>query len=236
MLAPWKKSCDKPRQHIKKQKHHFADKGQSYVFSSSLVWMWELDHKEDWAPKNWCLWTVVLEKTFENPLDNKDIKPVNPKGNQPWRFIERTDAEGEVPTVWPPDVKSQLIGIDPDPGKDWDESRRRRWATEDKMVGWHHWLNGYKFEQAPGDSEQQGSLECCSPWGCKESEMTGRLNRLNRCSIRRTTFKTPCMSVSCFSFFVDPDTLMSSMYTFLEYLQVTDLIQFHWFKMTMRIF
>ena len=127
--------------------------------------MWELDHKEDWAPKNWCFWTVVLEKTFENPLDNKEIKPVNPKGNQPWIFIERTDAGGEVPIVWPPDVKSQLIGIDPDPGKYWDESRRRRWATEDEMVGWHHWLHGYKSEQTPEDSERQGSFGCCSPQG-----------------------------------------------------------------------
>ena len=167
MLAPWKKSYDKPRQHIKKQKHHFADKGQSYVFSSSLVWMWELDHKEDWAPKNWCFWTVVLDKTFENPLDSKEIKPVNPKGNQPWRFIETTDAEAEVPILWPPDVKSQLIGIDPDAGKDWDESRRRRGVTEDEMVGWHHWLNGCKSELTPEDRERQGRLGCRSPQGCR---------------------------------------------------------------------
>ena len=140
---------------------------KAMFFSSSLVWMWELDHKEDWAPKNWCFWTVVLDKTFENPLDNKEIKTVSPKGNQPWRFIERTDAEAEVPIVWPPDVRSQLIGIDPDAGKDWDETRRRRGATEDEMVGWHHWLNGCKSELTPEDRERQGSLGCRSPQGCR---------------------------------------------------------------------
>ena len=127
MLAPWKKSCDTPREHIKKQRHCFADKGlssQSYGFSSSHVWMWELDLKESWAPKNWCFWTVVLEKTFESPSDCKEIKPVNPKGNQSWIFIGRTDAEAEMPMLWPPDVKNWLIWKDPDAGKDW---RRRGW-------------------------------------------------------------------------------------------------------------
>ena len=110
--APWKKSYDKPKQHIKKQRHHFADKGsysQSYGFSSGHVWILELDHKENWAPKNWCFQTVVLEKTLESPLDCKEIKPVNPKGNQPWIFIGRTDVEAEAQILWPPDVKSQLI-------------------------------------------------------------------------------------------------------------------------------
>ena len=109
MLAPWKKSNDQPRQHIKKQRHYFAHKvpsRQSYGFSSSHVWIWELDHKEGWAPKNWCFWTVVLEKTLENPLYCKDIQPVNPKGNQFWIFIGRTDAEAEAPILWPPDAKS----------------------------------------------------------------------------------------------------------------------------------
>ena len=127
MLAPWKKSYDKPRQHIKKQRHHFADKGQysqSYGFSSSRVWMWELSHKEDWAPKNWCFQTVVLEKTLENPLDSKEIQPVNPKGNQPWIFFGRTDAEAEAPILWPPDVKSRLIGKDPDAEKDWGQEEK----------------------------------------------------------------------------------------------------------------
>ena len=120
-LAPWKKSYDKPRQRIKKQRHHFANKGlssQSYGFSSSHAWMWELDHKEDWALKNWCFWTVVLEKTLECPLDSKEIKPVNPKGNQPWTLFRRIDVEAETPILWPPDAKSWIIAIDPDAGKD----------------------------------------------------------------------------------------------------------------------
>ena len=113
MIAPWKNSYDKPRQHIKKQRHHFADKGpycQSYGFSSSHVWMWELDNKKGWALKNWCFWTVVLEKTLESPLDCKEIKWVNPKGNQPWIFTGRTDAETETPILWLPNAKSWLIG------------------------------------------------------------------------------------------------------------------------------
>ena len=108
-LAPWKKSYDKTRQHIKKQRHYFANKGpysQRYGFSSSHVWMWELEHKESWALKNWCFWTVVLEKTLQSPLDCKEIQLVNPKGNQSWIFVERTDAEAETPILWPPDVKN----------------------------------------------------------------------------------------------------------------------------------
>ena len=115
MLAPWKKSYDKPRQHIKKQSHYFADTGASsqiYGFSSSHVLMWELDHKKCWAPKNWCLWTVVLEKTLESPLDCKEIQPVHPKGDQSWVFTGRTDAEAETPVLWPLHVKSWLIGKD----------------------------------------------------------------------------------------------------------------------------
>ena len=126
--------------------------------------MRELDHKESGAPKNWCFQTVVLEKILESPLDFKEIKPVNPKGNQPWIFIWRTNAEPEAVILWPPDVKSQLIGKDPDAGKD---SVKEKGETEDEMVGWHHQLNGHEFEQAPGDSEGEGSLERCSPWGYK---------------------------------------------------------------------
>ena len=166
MLAPWKKSYDQPRQHIKKQRYYFANKvpaSQSYGFSSSHVWMWELDHKESWAQKNWCLWTVVLEKTLENPLDSK-IKPVNPKENQFWIFIGRTDADAEALITWPPDVENWLIRKDPDAGKDW-RFPEEKGATEDEMVGWHHWLNGHEFEQAPGVGDGQGSLICCSPWG-----------------------------------------------------------------------
>ena len=150
---------DKPRQHIKKQRHHFAKKdpySQSYGFSSSHVWMWELDYKESWAPKNWCFWTLVLKKTLESPLDCKEIKHVNPKGNQSWIFFGRTDAEAKVPVLWSPDEKSQLIGKDPDAGKDWRQEEKG--TTEDKMVGWHHWLNGHEFEQILGDGEGQESL------------------------------------------------------------------------------
>ena len=135
MLAPWKKINDQPRQHIKKQMHYFAKKSpsnQSYGFPSSLVWMWELDYRESWVTKNWCFWTVVLKKTSESPLDCKEIKPVNPKANQSWIFIGRTDAETEAPILWPPDAKSWLICEDPDAGKDW------RWeekgTTEDEIT------------------------------------------------------------------------------------------------------
>ena len=165
MLAPWKKSYDQPRQHIKKQRHYFGNKGpssQSYGFSSSHVWMWELDHKEGWALKNWCFWTVL--KTLESPLDFKGIKPVNPKGNQSWIFIRRTDAEAEAPMLWPPDAKSQLFRKDPDAGK------HRRWkekgTTEDEIVGLDYQLNGHEFEQTLGDNKGQGSLAWYSSWDC----------------------------------------------------------------------
>ena len=130
MLAPWKKSYDQPRQHIKKQRHYFVNKGpssQSYGFSSSRVWMWELDYKEGWAQKNWCLRIVVLEKTLESPLDCKEIKWVNPRGNQPWIFIGRIDTEAEAPILWPLDGKSQLIGKDSDTGK---IDGTRRWGGQ----------------------------------------------------------------------------------------------------------
>ena len=146
LLAPWKKSYDQPRQNIKKQRHYFANKGpssQSYVFSSSHVLMWELDYKESWVPKNWCFWTVVLEKTLESSLDCKEIKPVNPKGKQSWIFIGRTDAEAETSILWPPDAKNWLIGKDPDAGKDWRQEEQG--MTEDEIVGWHHQLNGHEF-------------------------------------------------------------------------------------------
>ena len=129
MLAPWKKSYDQTWQHIKKWRHHFAIKSlssHSYGFSSSHVWMWELDYKESWALKNWCFWTVVLEKTLVNPLDCKEIQSVHPKENQSWLFIGRTDAEAETPILWPPDGKNWLIGKDPDAGQDWRQERRVR--------------------------------------------------------------------------------------------------------------
>ena len=164
-------SYDKSRQHIRKQRHYFADKGlytQTYGFSSSHVHKWGMDHKEDWAPKTWCFQIVVLEKILNSPLDSKEIKSVNPKGNQPWIFSGRTDAE--VLILWPPDAKSILIGKDLDFEKDWEQEEKR--AAEDEMAGWHHRLNAHEFEQTPGDSEGQGSLACCSPWGHKELNTT----------------------------------------------------------------
>ena len=162
MPAPWKKSCDQPRQHIKKQRHYFANKGpssQSCDFSSSRVWMWELDYEESWVPKNWCFWTVVLEKILESPLDCKVIQLVNPKGNQSWIFIGRTDAEAKTPILWPPDVKDWLIWKDPAAGKDWRQEEKR--TTEDEMVAWNHQLYRYEVEQAPGVGDDgQGSLAC----------------------------------------------------------------------------
>ena len=132
-------------QHIKRQRHYFVHKGpssQGYGFSSGHVWMWELDSKESWAPKNWCFWTVVLEKTLESPLDCKEIQPVHPKGDQFWVFTGRTDVVAETSILWPPDAKSWLIGKDPDAGKDWGQEKG---TTEDEMVGWHHQLNGHGF-------------------------------------------------------------------------------------------
>ena len=175
MLTPWEKSYDQPRQQIKKQRHYLTNKGlsnQSYGFSSRHVWMWELDHKESWASKNWFFWTVVLEKTLESPLDWKETKAVNPKGNQSWVFIGRTDAE--APMLWPPNVKNWLTGKDPDTGKDW--RKEEKGTTEDEMVGWHHWLSGHEFQQALGLGDGQGGLACCSPGCHKESDMTEQLN------------------------------------------------------------
>ena len=145
-LTPWKESFDQPRQHVKKQRHCFANKGptsQSYGFSSSHVWMWELDYKESWMQKNWCFWTVVLEKTPESPLDCKEIQSFHPKADQSWVFIGRTDVEAETPILGPPDGKSWLIWKDPDAGKDWEQEEKG--MTEDEMVRWHHRLSGHEF-------------------------------------------------------------------------------------------
>ena len=143
-------------------------------FTYWLWQMWELDHKESWAPKNWCFWTVVLEKTLESPLDCKDIQPVHPKGNQSWIFIGRTDAEAKSPILWPPNVKNWLIGKDSDGGKDW--RREEKGTTEDEMAGWHHWLDGHGFEQALRVGDGQGILACCSSWDHKESDTTEKLS------------------------------------------------------------
>ena len=146
---------------------------KAMVFPVVLYGCESWDCKESWVLKNWCFWTVVLEKTLESPLDNKEIKLINPKGNQPWISIGRTDAEAGAPIFWPPDANSQLFGKDPDAGK--IEGKRRK-EKEDEMDRWHHWLNGREFEETQGDSEGQGSLVCYSSWGCKESDMTWRLN------------------------------------------------------------
>ena len=142
---------------IWKSRHYFANKGppsHCYSFSSSHIWMWELEHKESQALKNWCFWTVVLEKTPESPLDCKEIQPVHPKQDQSWVFIGRTDAEAEAAILWPPDAKNWLIGKDPDAGKDWRQEEKG--STEDEMVGWLHWLSGHESEQDPGDGDGQG--------------------------------------------------------------------------------
>ena len=179
MLAPWKENLDKPRQHIKKQRHYFADKDpycQSYDFSSSHVQMWELGHKEGWVhAKELMLLNCGAGEDSWEFLGQQRVKPVNPKGNQPRISIGRTEAE--APILWPPDVKSQLIGKDLDAGKDWGQEEKG--VTEDEMVVYHHWLSGHEFEQTPGDSRRQRSRACYSPWGQKESDMTQQLNKNN---------------------------------------------------------
>ena len=147
---------------------------QGYGFSNSHVWMWELDCEESWTSKNWCFWNVVLEKTLEGPLDCKDIKPVHPKGDQPWLFFGGNDAEAETPVLWPPHAKSWLIGKDSDAGRDWGQKEKR--TTEDEMAGWHHWLDACESEWTPGVGDGQGGLACCDSWGCKESDTTEQLN------------------------------------------------------------
>ena len=139
-----------------------------------LGWMWKLDYKESWAPKNWCFWTVVLEKTLESPLDYKEIQPVHPKGDQSWVFIGRSDVEAETPILWPPDTKSWLVGKDPHAGKNWGWEEKG--TTEDEMAWWHHWLNGHEYGWTPGVGDGQGGLVHCSPWGHKESDTTEQLS------------------------------------------------------------
>ena len=181
---------------ILQENGYFANKGpssQSYGFSSSHVWMWELDYKESWVPKNWCFWTVVLEKILESPLACREIKPVHPKGNQSWIFIGRTDAEAETPILWSPDVKNWLIRKDTYAGKDWRQEEKG--TTEDEMVGWHHRLNGHGFAWAPGVGDGQGSLVCGSPWGRKELDMTERLIWSDL-----IWWGTPVNAINCFHF------------------------------------
>ena len=174
MLAPWKKSYDQPRHHIKKQKHYFANKGpssQSYGFFSSHVWMWELDYKESWVPKNWDFWTLVLEKTLESPLESKEIQPVHSKGDQSCVFIGRTDAEAEAPILWPPDARNWLIWKDPDAGKDW------RQGGEGDSRGWEGWMASPTLWMwvwvNSGSWWWTGVLHS---WGHKDSDTTEWLN------------------------------------------------------------
>ena len=176
MLTLWKGSYGQPRQHIKAQRHYFANKGpysQGYGFSSRHVWMWELNYKESLMPKKWCFWTVVLEKTLESPLDCKEIQTVHPKGDQSWIFVGRTDVEAETPILWPPDVKNWLIGKDPDAGKDWRQEEKGMtedgWMASSTRWTWV-WVNSGSWWWTEGD------LVCCSPWGRKELNMTERLN------------------------------------------------------------
>ena len=142
--------------------------------TSGHVWVWELDCEESWGPKNWCFWTVVLEKTLESPLDCKEIQPVHPNGDQSWVFIGRTDAEAETPILWPPHAKSWLTGKDSDTGRDWEQEEKG--TTEDEMAGWHHRLDGHEFEWTPGVGDGQVGLACCDSWGRKELDTTERLN------------------------------------------------------------
>ena len=166
-----------PHKVILKKRHYFANKGpssQGYGFSGSHVWMWELDCEEGWVPKNWCFWTVVLEKTLESPLDCKEIQPVHSKGDQSWVFFGRNDAKAETPILWPPHAKSWLTGKDSDAGRDWGQEEKG--MTEDEMVGWHHRLDGHESEWIPGVGDGQGGLACCNSWGRKESDTTEWLN------------------------------------------------------------
>ena len=162
-FPPWKESYDQPREHTEKQRHYFANKGlssQGYGFSCVHVRMWEWDCEEGWAPKNWCFWTVVLEKTLESPLDCNEIQPVHPKGDQFWMFIGRIDAEAETPILWPPHAKSWLIGKDSNAGRDWGQEEKE--MTEDEIAGWHHQLDGREFEWTLANDDGQGGLACCN--------------------------------------------------------------------------
>ena len=152
----------------------FSHFSQGYGFSCGHVWMWELDCEEGWVAKNWCVWTVVLEKTLESPLDWKESQPVHSEGDQPWDFFGRNDAKAEAPVLWPPYVKSWLIGKDSHAGRDWGQEEKG--TTEDEMAGWHHGLDGRESEWTPGVGDGQGGLVCCDSWGRKESDTTERLH------------------------------------------------------------
>ena len=180
--------------------------------------MWELDHREGWAWKNWCFQTVMLKKTLESPLDCKEIKPVNPKGNKPWIFIGKTDTEAEAPILCPHNPKRWFIGKYPDAGKYWGQEEKvvgakvGGWHTEDEMVGWYHQLNGHEFEQTLGDSEGQGSLVCLSSYGHKESNMTEWLN--NNSNLLSETLREICEIFSSSLYFMKQCTKWKRKNTF----------------------
>ena len=174
-LAPWKKNYEKPDSILKSRDMLSAKVCRvKDMVLPEIVSGCELDHKESWVQKNWCFWTVLLQKTLESPTDSKEVKSVNSKGNQSWIFIGRTAAEAEAPIIWPPDAKSCLTRKYPDVGKDWRQEEKG--MTEDEMVGWRHWLDGREFEWTPGVGDGQGGLACCDSWGHKESDTTEQLN------------------------------------------------------------
>ena len=189
---------------VLKSRHYSADKGpysQGNGLASGHVWLWELDRKEGRAPKNWCLQTMVLEKTPESPVDSKEIKPVNLKGNQPWIVVGRTDAEAEAPVFWSSGANSWLIGKFPDAGKDWRQKEKR--LSEAEMAGWHHQCNGHELGQTLGDGEEQRGLVCCSPWGRKESDMTEWLsNNNNSCWCLHCTYSASDIVLSMHFVFI----------------------------------
>ena len=181
MIGSWQESYDKRRQYVEKQRCYSANKGlysQVYGLPSGQGWLWELDCQEGRVPRNWCLITMVLEKTPKRPLDSKEIKPVNLKGEQPWILTGRTDAKAEAPVFWSPDMNLWLTRKVPDVGKDWGQKEKK--TTEDEMAVWHHQCGGHELRQTLRDGEGQGGLACCSPWGCKELDMTGRLSNNNQ--------------------------------------------------------
>ena len=186
MIVSWQELDDKPRQCVEKLRHYSANKGlysQSYGMVFPVV-TWGQNCKEGRTPKNWCLWTVVLEKIPESPLDSKEIKPVNLKGDQPWIFTKGLMLKAEVPVFWSSDANRQFTGKIPGAGKDWGQQKR---AAEDEMVGCYHWCNEYELWQTPGDGDEQGGLACCSPWGCKESDTIGWLNNIKINAVYEST-------------------------------------------------
>ena len=177
MLTPWRKSYYNLDSIFKSRDVTLPTKIcliKAMFFSSSHVRMWELDQIESWAPKNWCFWTVVLEKTLASPLYCKEIQPVHSEGDQSWVFFGRNDAEAETPVLWPPHSKSWLIGKDSEAGRDWGQEEKG--TTEEEMAGWHHRVDGCEFEWTSGVDDGQGGLACCDSWGCKELDMTEQLN------------------------------------------------------------